>query len=584
MATTYDYAPLQYLSAGEAFSYAVPPSSFLGKQIKFTRNTNGQTVFEYVDPDKVWMKPAYQKKSNGSYQLDSKGFLIPLYNSDGSVKMEPDTLSDGTPITNKVWMEKVEHFQISPDGRSLSSNLESNQRSVSGYTSDSKWTINGSGNNETIQGKFANDWSSGVYSSPLYNIADIPTEGLNPSEVSNNYQKYLTQFSNLAKGINQRITSKTVSDSGILEDIKNTVGQLGPLVPIALMVAFPGVGAAIGGSLGLSGAAATLAGNTILQTALNGGDLSKGLTSAVIGEIGQQAGILGDQAATAAQYGTDVGSAQTAALAAQEAGLGTATDVAGNIIGGTAAGVAAGKPLEEALTGSLVSQGINTAAGSLATPTTEQSSEQPMDTSQFQNVYGGELPIEDIQAAFDTTGPLADTTAALDTAFLQDMDQGIQPQVPAENPYLAGMEETIATEGAGVAGAENPTGTTVTTPETTQEATKNLTPQQISQLLKLGLGLFGGGGALAAAAKGLMGGSTGSAGTGATLPTIQPPTPFTGTYSGMNPYDAAYFQQVQQNYNRLFPTAPIEVATPLQSWYQTQYKPDTTISNKLFGV
>jgi TorA maturation chaperone TorD len=71
---------------------------------------------------------------------------------------------------------------------------------------------------------------------------------------------------------------------------------------------------------------------------------------------------------------------------------------------------------------------------------------------------------------------------------------------------------------------------------------------------------------------------------GSSMPSIQAPTPFTGTYSGMNPYDASYFQQVQQNYNRLFPTTPANVAGPLESWYQTKYVPDTTISNKLFGV
>lgn len=231
-----------------------------------------------------------------------------------------------------------------------------------------------------------------------------------------------------------------------------------------------------------------------------------------------------------------------------------------------------------------ISQGLSAIGGAVAPDTTDLNAA----TAYLQNVYGGELPIEDVQAAFDVPSPLADTTAALDTAFLQDMDQGIQPQVPAENPFLAGMEETTATEGAGVAGAENPTGTAVTTPEPVQEPVQqqasNLTPQQLYNLLKVGAGLFGGGGAIAAAAKGLMGGSTGSAGTGPTMPTIQAPTPFTGTYSGMNPYDAAYFQQVQQNYNRLFPTAPADVANPLQSWYQTQYKPDTTISNKLFGV
>ena len=258
--------------------------------------------------------------------------------------------------------------------------------------------------------------------------------------------------------------------------------------------------------------------------------------------------------------------------------------------------------------------------------------------------------------AADTTfwndlGPLADTTAGLDNAFVQDMSQGIEtvapettslpssvdvtpeqaaqieannaamqqtptavdaagqlaPTTPAENPflagmetttaeegagvagagvptgtyegganYLSGMEETAATEGAGVAGAENPTGAVTSLPST---SLPNLSPSQISSLLKMGAGLFGGVGALAAA-KGL----TGALGGGTALPTIQAPTPFTGTYSGMNPYDAAYFQQVQQNYNRLFPTAPADVATPLQSWYQTKFTPDTNVSQKLFGV
>lgn len=271
-------------------------------------------------------------------------------------------------------------------------------------------------------------------------------------------------------------------------------------------------------------------------------------------------------------------------------------------------------------------------------------------TSDFQNVYGGSLPIEDVAAAFEPVvpegvtvgapiptpdivptplpaiepsvvqpdyfsadaGPLADTTAGMDTAFLQDMSQGIEPVVPPENPFLAGMEETTATEGAGVAGAENPTGTYTgganylsgmeetaategagvagadnPTGATTvlPGETPSLTPKQAYQLLRLGAGLFGGGGALAAAARGLTGGAGALGGLmGPSMPSIQAPTPFTGTYSGMNPYDAAYFQQVQQNYNRLFPTMSTNVAGPLESWYQTKYVPDTNISNKLFGV
>lgn len=102
----------------------------------------------------------------------------------------------------------------------------------------------------------------------------------------------------------------------------------------------------------------------------------------------------------------------------------------------------------------------------------------------------------------------------------------------------------------------------------------------VSKLLQ-GAGLLGGTAVAANAAKGLLGGLGTGAGTGAG---IKAPTPFTGTYSGSGPSNPAYFQQVQQNYNRLFPTAPADVATPLQSWYQTKFVPDTNISNKLFGV
>ena len=186
------------------------------------------------------------------------------------------------------------------------------------------------------------------------------------------------------------------------------------------------------------------------------------------------------------------------------------------------------------------------------------------------------------------------TPAVLDTAFLQDMDQGITPEVNLEGGDL-GMTEAeaqdqfyrdIGLDPSTVVDtpAVPTTGDTPEVPTEPQQPTSSLTPQQISQLLKLGAGLFGGGGALAAAAKGLMGGGTGGIGGGMAMPTIQAPTPFTGTYSGMNMNDPAYYQQVQQNYNRLFPTTPANVAGPLESWYQTKYVPDTTISNKLFGV
>lgn len=311
--------------------------------------------------------------------------------------------------------------------------------------------------------------------------------------------------------------------------------------------------------------------------------------------------------------------------------LGPIGTIVGNAIApgvgtGLTIGTALGRGADPAdvLKSVAISQGLSALSDAAPAPTVDLNAA----TAGLQNVYGGALPIEDIAAAFDTVSPLADTTVALDTtapvvptvldtafvqdmsqgieqpspiaatdtAFLQDMDQGIQPEINLEGGDL-GMTEAEAQnqyyESIGIdpstvtdTPAVSTTGDTpeITSPEPVQETAKNLTPQQISQLLRIGAGLFGGGGALAAMAKSLTGGSTGIPGTGTALPTIQAPTPFTGTYSGINPYDAAYFQQVQQNYNRLFPTAPTDVATPLQSWYQTQYKPDTTISNKLFGV
>jgi len=295
--------------------------------------------------------------------------------------------------------------------------------------------------------------------------------------------------------------------------------------------------------------------------------------------------------------------------------------------------ISKGGDIEDILKSAAISQGLS-ALGKAAAPEVDLNAA----TSGLQDVYGGNLPIEDIAAAFEPVVPegvtvgaaiptpeiVATSLPAIESSVVQpdyfsadagplaDTTQDIEPVIPPENPflagmeettaiegagvagadnptdtytgganYLSGMEETAATEGAGVAGADNPTGTTVTVPGTAQEATKNLTPQQAYQLFKLGAGLFGGAGALTAAAQGLMGGGTGG---GMAMPSIQAPTPFTGTYSGMNPYDASYFQQVQQNYNRLFPTTPANVAGPLESWYQTKYVPDTTISNKLFGV
>lgn len=58
------------------------------------------------------------------------------------------------------------------------------------------------------------------------------------------------------------------------------------LAMVAISVAAPGAGSLIGSSLGLSGTAATIAGNTLINTAFNGGNLEAGFKSAIVPVVG----------------------------------------------------------------------------------------------------------------------------------------------------------------------------------------------------------------------------------------------------------------------------------------------------------
>lgn len=58
------------------------------------------------------------------------------------------------------------------------------------------------------------------------------------------------------------------------------------LAAIAISVAYPGAGAALGQALGLGSTTGAIIGNTLINTALNGGDLKKGLQSAVANYAG----------------------------------------------------------------------------------------------------------------------------------------------------------------------------------------------------------------------------------------------------------------------------------------------------------
>jgi hypothetical protein len=99
-----------------------------------------------------------------------------------------------------------------------------------------------------------------------------------------------------------------------------------------------------------------------------------------------------------------------------------------------------------------------------------------------------------------------------------------------------------------------PTPITPTTPPTTPDKKTNelgLTDEQIINILKASLGLFG--------TSSLINKGTPTPVVGA-LPTQTPPM-----------YTDDYFTKVQQNYNRLLPAVPRDVASPLRDWYTSQY-------------
>lgn len=97
------------------------------------------------------------------------------------------------------------------------------------------------------------------------------------------------------------------------------------------------------------------------STLANGGDLTDAIKSGAISyAAGQVGGWAGDEVSTATNYGTDIGSQQTAMLAAQDAGMGT-SNLAGNLaktIAGSATGaVLSGGDVNQAILGGLAGYG-----------------------------------------------------------------------------------------------------------------------------------------------------------------------------------------------------------------------------------
>jgi hypothetical protein len=69
-----------------------------------------------------------------------------------------------------------------------------------------------------------------------------------------------------------------------LDSVKGTLKVAAPFI----LPGLPGLGTAIGTSIGLTGTAATVVGNAVINTTINGGDIVKGVVSAAIPVLGQE--------------------------------------------------------------------------------------------------------------------------------------------------------------------------------------------------------------------------------------------------------------------------------------------------------
>jgi hypothetical protein len=157
---------------------------------------------------------------------------------------------------------------------------------------------------------------------------------------------------------------------------------------------------------------------------------------------------------------------------------------------------------------------------------------------------GRPVTTQEVISAITATLPAVTTPVTTTTATTTP-----EVKVTAQRPTTVG--DTLAAFPSTLVNTPT-TPTTVTTSEKTNEL--GLTDAQMANLLKAGLGLFGGLGGAAALSN--MGSTTNPIG----LPTQLPPM-----------YTGDYFTRVQQNYNQLLPAVPRDVATPLRDWYTSQY-------------
>ncbi len=195
--------------------------------------------------------------------------------------------------------------------------------------------------------------------------------------------------------------------------------------------------------------------------------------------------------------------------------------------------ITAQKPATQQEIVNAITATIPTVTPAQATTIAEQviTSGRPVTTQEVISAITATLPAVTTPVTTPTTTPEVKVTAQKPTSINDIVTAAaiplIQPSVPLEvTPVTAAKTNELG-----------------------------LTDAQMANLLKAGLGLFGGLGGAAA----LSGGGGGTTTMGG-MPTQLPPM-----------YTDDYFTRVQQNYNQLLPAVPRDVATPLRDWYTSQY-------------
>lgn len=163
------------------------------------------------------------------------------------------------------------------------------------------------------------------------------------------------------------------------------------------------------------------------------------------------------------------------------------------------------------------------------------------------------------------------------TPGLSALDAGMNVY-PTENISeavggAAGLAGAAGAGGAALTGYDAAMADLAASAPMTEATVGGLTGATALKALAGGAALLGGAGMLGSA----LGGGRG----GVSIPGA---SNLAGVSTGSAQYSPEYYQQLQQYYNTYMPTQPRDVSTPLQKWYETKFTPETTVTDKLFGV